>query len=276
MFSSLSSRVQSVSYTVNIFRTEDAVINTVKSNAIGSKRPYLTDYKAFSTVILPKTIGINVAKAGVLTFSLFLLEFNKYLDRQIQNRQNDEDGIKLLPDDSNYIVQEEEFDWEEARRKYSAFLFDSSLRSVGTSFIRKFYELIAVTSLDIRIADRLHKDALKSFSRKCTKFTRFQAAFRLFKTVFWSSILLHLSSFTYDVIYNIVGHIQDKTKRENISAQSMLIWTVKKASYYSVVILCSSAGFSVGAYVNADVGSVLMAAVFETVGSSVASAGLGL
>ena len=253
---------------MNIFQEEQVILAKVKAeNSTLSKRPYLADYQSFASLFSPKNVAFNISKAGILSFSLFLLEFNQHIDKKIAAQQRGEDvGDDIIGD----------YDWKSAKEKYMPIFLNFSSRFVGTSIIRKCYELVAVTSVELRIADRLCKDAAKSFVRKCAKFTRSQALARILKTSLWSSVLLYASSFTYDLLHNIFDFGVKGRKVDLSTIGNSVVWVVKKGSYYCILLCFYAVGFSIGSYVSGDIGSLIGSALLEGVGNSIASSFLGL
>ena len=99
------------------------------TSAIASKREYCADYKPLAESLTAKSIGIQVAKAGVVTFAVAMQEYNVYLDKYIAAQAAEDAGEKVTP--------VEDFDWKAAQSKYLASFSTSANRFVSTFVLRK-------------------------------------------------------------------------------------------------------------------------------------------
>ena len=112
------------------------------TSAIASKREYCADYKPLREALTAQTIGIQVAKAGVVTFAVAMQEYNVYLDKVIAAQAVEDAGEKVTP--------VEDFDWKAAQSKYLAYFYTSSNRFVSTFVLRKGSRCIVTHPLLLR------------------------------------------------------------------------------------------------------------------------------
>lgn len=231
-----------------------------RGKTIVVKRPYCSDYKPFSSVFAFKALGLQAAKASLLSFSLLLLEYNKHLDQQIAAQQKG----KYYPD----------FDWKAAFDKHFPKFKSSFIRFQATPIITKFYQMLSHDYLSLRITDKLSKDVMLSLKRKAARYSPFQASARIFKTTFFSSSLMYLASFTYDIIDSIYHVLHDK--KRIASAKEMAIWTGKRAVYYFICLSATSLGTAIGSYINQKNGGLIGALIFESITSNIGMALLQL
>ena len=156
------------------------------------KREYCADYKPLVETITLKNIGVQVAKAGVLTFATGMQEYNAYLDKLIayQNAEDAKEKLPPVPD----------FDFGAARIKYWAMFTTSANRFVSTYVLRRLYESLAMAKLNARTADRLCKDVLKSLKRKLARSDRLRACANVVTTAFYANATIYAAALTYDVL----------------------------------------------------------------------------
>jgi hypothetical protein len=234
------------------------------------KRPYCSDYKSLRDSLSVKNIGMQVAKAGILTFAVAMQEYNAYLDKVIAAAEKKKGGQVVDLDEE----VPEEFDWNAALPKYLAQFQTQASRFVSTFILRKVYETIAFTYLSSRMADRFTKDLVKSFGRKSARYGRFAASMRIVKTALWSNTFIYLSSLSYDVFLNVYDSaINGRIER---TPTEMSMWLSKKATFYTVCSWSAAFGFAFGSYYNPDLAGVLASGVFETIFGAVAAAALGI
>jgi hypothetical protein len=239
----------------DIFSLENKIIQSSANIREPWKRKYLEDYKNFTVVFHPKNIGIQVGKAGLLTF----LQLNSELQKFEEKKQSD---------DSN-----EKFDWESARRRYTTVFVDKSIQFYLTAMIRKCYDFMALVSLPVRLTDKLTKDITGSTARKFSRLPKFELFSQLFRTYFINSSLIYVSSFTYDVLYNISQSIYSK---KYPSTSHVIKWIGKKTFVYLISLVAASIGYSFGSYIHPYFGSNALALVLESVCTLSASYMTGL
>jgi len=179
--------------------------SAASSYGLATKREYCADYKPLAETLTLKHIGVQVAKAGVLTFATGMQEYNAYLDKLIA-QQNAEDAGKPAP-------PVPDFDWGAARIKYWAQFTTSANRFVSTYVLRRLYESWAVAKLTARAADRLCKDVLKSLKRKLARggASRVRACANVVLTAFYANLTVYAAALTYDVITFVPATVRDVT-----------------------------------------------------------------
>jgi hypothetical protein len=179
--------------------------SAASSYGLATKREYCADYKPLAETLTLKHIGVQVAKAGVLTFATGMQEYNAYLDKLIA-QQNAEDAGKPAP-------PVPDFDWGAARIKYWAQFTTSANRFVSTYVLRRLYESWAVAKLTARAADRLCKDVLKSLKRKLARVgaSRVRACTNVVLTAFYANLTVYAAALTYDVITFVPATVRDVT-----------------------------------------------------------------
>ena len=99
------------------------------TSAIATKREYCADYKPLKDALTVQTIGIQVAKAGVVTFAVAMQEYNVYLDKVIAAQAAEDAGEKVTP--------VEDFDWKAAQSKHLGSFLTTANRFVSTFVLRK-------------------------------------------------------------------------------------------------------------------------------------------
>lgn len=240
------------------------------------KRKYCADYKPLAESITAKSIGIQVAKAGILTFAVGMQEYNTYLDKIIAAQAAEDAGEKVKP--------VEDFDWKAAQVKYLSAFVTSANRFVSTFVLRRVYESLAVAHLSARAADRLCKDVVKSVKRKLARSYRLRACTSIVTTSIYANIVVYVASLTYDIASFVPAAITFNRLQKGFrieinvpcSLQDMGIWLNKKLIFYGVCSTSSAIGFAVGAYISEEYGSTLLQTLFETIASIVAAGVLGL
>jgi hypothetical protein len=249
------------SYSEELHEVSEDTIATSAVVTSNTKRNYLADYKPFRDAFSVRNITLQILKAGILSFSNAMTEYNAYLDRSIaEAAEAEEKGIKYRGDD---------FDWPACVDKYTPQFITMATRFLATSIIKKSYEAIAVASLSAQTADRLTKDLVKSVLRKVARYSRLNACRKVFMTAMWANLLINASMLTYDILYNIAHAI--RAKRIRHTPGQMVVWTSKKTVFYAVGMTFSAFGFSLGALLFPEYCSQIGAAVFET-GSQIVTA----
>jgi hypothetical protein len=234
-----------------------SISDLILATSFYKKRKYLEDYKDFKEAFYLKSIALQLIKAVIADGSALLLDYTQYLDKLIEAEK---EGIEI-----------DEYDMVNKIILFLNKCRETSIRFLSVSWIKKSYELYATLYFDHRIADKLTKDISKSLIRKISRMSRFEASRKIIKTTLNASAIFALSSFTYDILYNIYDSIMYK---KQYSFQNITIWVFKKCTYYFIVTFGSAVGFSIGSYIGGVRIGGLVGLTLGDIGATVLSATL--
>lgn len=244
-------------------RTSYLFPESIKLVLLSNKgRDHLADLEPFTNVLTLKNVTLQLLKASVLPGNMLINEYNQFLIQEMESEE------ELPP-----------FDWNKAFSKHSHVYYESARKMLATSFIRKCYEEISLRNFSTKVTDRLSKDLNKSIIRKCDKFTRFEACRRVFSTAIWSSALLHLSLFTYEVLNPVVNifiaepifadpsaafkKIRQQIEDSLSKPKEIVVYVGRRFASHSFNLVASAFGFAVGAYIDYKYAAPISALLFE-------------
>ena len=261
--SSTSSTTTTTTIITSSIKSENLILATSVFNNVFNrtkKRKYLEDYKDFKEAFHLKSIFIEICKGIGNEISELLLDMFDHSHR----KYNAEKEGKRIP----------EYDVELQVTIFLNNCITTPLRFLSVSWIKKSYELYASLYFDHRIADKLTKDISKSLIRKISRMSRFEASRKIIKTTLNASAIFALSSFTYDILYNIYDMVIDsrelisKSKLEYLwyetytelsgkkpdseafwKFKNCTIWVLKRCGFYVIISFGSAVGFSIGSYI---------------------------
>jgi hypothetical protein len=235
-------------------------IQSISLSSILKKPHYLQDYHPFLYVFSRRNITLQVVKAGAVTLSLGLLDYNIYLENtmRVLSKQDDNDN-----DDDE--IEMEDYDWDKALVNGVIRFRDNVSRFFSTSVIRKIYESIAYSYCPIKLLDRLTKDVEKSLERKIHKYYHyFDISSKMYVTSFYSNILFFTASATYDGIVKSIEAIQTKQK---VQVSQIMVWLGKKCITVALNLSFSALGYAVGSYVGLSFGQYVKVSYCCNVGA---------
>jgi hypothetical protein len=224
---------------------------------LGKSRKYLDDYNKFGSVFTLKNFVIQFTKGACLPLLGITKELEAFNKRQLQAYERREEF-------------REEFDWEAAVKKQLPVLIPSVQRFYLTSFIRKGYDLCLIVNYSPRVVDHFCKDITRSAIRKLNKLGRLNASMAMVKTAVAGNFLNYFSSLTYDILLGVFEFLNARNRK--FDPVRALRWVAKRSLYYSVLLVSSSIGFSLGTLIG-DKGqttSVILSLVAETIAGEAA------
>jgi len=206
-------------------------------------------------------------RAIILQGSLATFEYNKFLDRQMQQ---DLDGKKV-----------EEFDFEPWQKKHLDGLWTMSVKNLCIEAIRKALEISSSYAMQIELFDKLttqvQKAALRDIQRTGSRFRSFG---NIVVTSLYGHTYLYLSSFIYDAIVAAVryqrtsGSAKNKSQKKNFLSSPLSInvttsasWLVQKTYAYVSLNFFASVGMAVGVMAYPEYGGTVGFFVGELIAS---------
>ncbi len=205
------------------------------------KRQKLNDFHPVSSVFSVKTIVMNAMKSCFVIAMPELIAFNQY----IESGQD--------PDD---------FDLDAAIDRALQAFPAAFFRNSTITIIKKAYDVIAVHTLPLNLADKLSKDMFESARRKWVRYPAFVVAV---PKIFWTSVrassILYASIFSFNLFHDLYVWTKSKEKRINVAAMSK--WVFKNAIVSVASVIATSAGFAVGSFGNINFLGAVSAALSE-------------
>jgi hypothetical protein len=228
---------------------------------------YGSDYLPPTPHNLTRTAAMVVLKSAVLASSHALVEW--------------EETQKRLQASSAETKESDKVDWDAFNRKHLHSFYNILHRGAATEAIKKLFEGLLERVLSIKLFDRVTKLQHKSALRKLAKFNdRGTVAYRMLYTSVWSNAVMYSSMLTYDIILALYEHYGNKYKTLGptsalAKANKALLWLGKKIAYYSIILVGSASGFSLGFYLSPSVGPQIGPLVGENLAQLVAVELLG-
>jgi hypothetical protein len=211
-----------------------------------------------------------LAKSVVLTGSQMINEYNIIVEKALQQelKGNDADPV----------------DWDKFQEKYLEMFYKVLAKTAATDTIKKVFEGVIKQVASPKIFDRLTKIPLKSAHRKLAKYKRCAtAAYKMLHTSLWSSALMFSSIITYDVAMAIYEYYSECSRKRKRLIQSngleeiggALVWVGKRVTYYSIIVVGSVSGFSIGFYLSPNYGGHIGPLLGEGIANALATELLG-
>lgn len=223
------------------------------------KRPYLADYRQLTDgyYLMAQSKSI-VIKSILLQGMISVNKYTKHMEREIAASEANE-----------YI---EDFDEELAKKEFAQNFKVQLIRDSWNLLVKKFYEMIFVNTVDLRLADRLTKDVFKSNLRKLKRgLSSTEASSRIFFTGLYAGVIPALALFTVDCGYGMYD-LYLRKEREGRKKGERLVkgvrWALRRLGLHACVALCSAGGVASGAQLNwkPQYSTLLFATLFETFG----------
>ena len=176
----------------------------------------------------------------------------------------------------------DDFDVVSAKREFVQQSKALLIRNWWNFLVCKVLERLAVNIFDIRLADRLTKDVIKSHIRKLEKYSSREAASRIFRTALYTKVLPTIALFTVDCGYGLYNlYCESGAVGHNIincrNGVRMTHWLLKRLGLYVCCAFFSAGGMMCSTRLNLmpKYSTLLIAALFETIGGEIYNASLG-
>jgi hypothetical protein len=216
---------------------------------LSNSRQYLDDYDLLSNPKYLREQTKQVVMKSVLLQGLVVLtEYSKHMENQIKAQERGEDL--------------DDYDFGPAQAVFFEKVAQLSFKSACTVVVRKIYEAICVAQLNVRLADRLTKDFVKSAMRKIAKYGSAGASSRVFFTYLWPGSLRAASFFTVDCCYSIYEYVVQK-KKSKVDVVGTALWVAKRVAFHSLCMVWGGAGYALGIMVEPKVVAIWLSAIFE-------------
>jgi len=235
-----------------------------------SARSYGCDYAVPNARNLSQAAGMVLGKSVVLTGSQMINEYNIIVEKALQQ--------ELKGDDADPV------DWDKFQEKYLEMFYKVLAKTAATDTIKKVFEGVLQQVVSPKIFDRLTKLPLKSAHRKLAKYKRCAtAAYKMLYTSLWSSALTFSSVITLDIAMAIYEHCSECSRKRKRLIQSngleemggALVWVGKRVAYYSIIVVGSVSGFSIGFYLSPNYGGHIGPLLGEGIANALATELLG-
>jgi len=234
---------------------------------ISTTHEFLEDFKPLSDVFTVSNLVKQVMKGALIPLNLFMMEFNRYLDRL--DRYQSEGSTGLEP----------QFDYDAAIARFTKKFYPDAIRFYLTSIIRKLLEEYCLYHYSPGIADLLTKDLQRSLLRKYRRnpHSRMLVSQQIFITSLQCNFLTYTALWLYDIgkmFYDARKKFYGEWKRRKHEktiikvvqfAQQILIEIMKKTGFHVLSSVSSSFGYAVGSYVNLKYGSVVGGLLCEAI-----------
>ena len=239
---------------------------------------YGSDYAAPTPKNLTQAAAVVLLKSALQAASPALLEYNTITERAHVKHMNGE--------------REDVVDWNEFQQRHLDSFYKVLQRATAVESIKKVFEALLERIVSPKLFDRLTKLQLKSANRKLAKFKSSRlVAYKMFYTSLWSNAVLYTSIIAYEAAtalyeYYSRGNATSAGKRikggsansESLAkvAKKVVLWTGKRVAYYSIMLVGTASGFSVGFYFSPSYGVHVGPLLGEQLAHSVAvELGLG-
>lgn len=229
---------------------------------VSTTHELLADFKPWTDALTVANLVKQVMKGALLPLNLFMMDFNRYLDRLDRHRAEDIDE------------PEPQFDYDSAIERFNKKFFPDAIRFYLTSIIRKLLDEYCLYHYSARTVDMLTKDLQRSLMRKYYRNStaRFLVSQQILVTSLHCNALTYTSLWIYDIGYmcfDVLKKISKGFQVEGINALQKfptlkLTWQLlKKTLFHACGLLSSSFGFAVGSYVHLKYGGVVGSLVCE-------------
>lgn len=232
------------------------VLNTtdlIQRCAAGSEKSYLADIKPIAQVFSMKNISMQLMKAFLFPAQMVLNEMNQHALESLELEEH----------------ERTDFDFNAAVARHMPQFLPLSIRFLTVSALKSCVEWIAVSTLPIRIADRLSKDVGKSITRKLERFSRFTACYKITYTAMWSALPMNIALFAYDMWLHIfttyiMPSDDDDEKRTLVERlKNSGVFCIKKLGFYGVCISFNALGYGIGSYIHTTQGGFWVSSGLE-------------
>jgi hypothetical protein len=225
------------------------------------KRQYLKDYKGISVLFSPKTVGLPLFQAGVLSFASVMKDFQEYLDLVDANEAKGGKKRILQP-----------FPWEHRIMTELPVFQNRFIHSFLTSILRRLYDSLSVSMFSPRVADKLCKDLALSTQRKFLRLPSFTACWKLVITQFRTSTLYYVASITTDMLLGCLRTFRTKNRPPVLRS---IRYFILKSSYLGACLTANAVGYGVGSYFHHKYGGMCGSMIAETIVASIVGEFLG-